>query len=287
MRAMRGLGIVVAVAWALGCSSSEFAIAPGSDVDSSTDVTVADTDTDDTADDSSRVDGGEPDSTVVPDTTIVDTFVAKDTFVGDTPVDTAVVDSIVVVSDSGTPDSGTPDSGTPDSGVVDSGTTMTDTGSVPDTGGCDKSSECATNFFCYKIGCDTRGICKALPTTGLTSYGPVCGCDGVTYWNSFQAANFSVGVKSEGPCVGAGRQTCALAGACLGISGSECIFELPDVGACSSLTPIGTCWRNPAGKLCPASGSGPSVMTCAAACTSHCEAVKNKLKFYQGPCTTM
>ena len=323
---LRGLALVVLLTSTAGCSSAEFNLAAAREDDATADTVAVETARDDGGDDSTIVDTGEivdtgssKDSAIsMLDVTVVDTRVVDapsdeitiDTALADTLVDSGASDSGVFDSgafDSGAFDSGASDSGVFDSGVFDSGTadTLVDSGAsdsgvfdsgafdsgTTDTsvGGCDKTSECATNFFCYKTGCTTRGNCQPLPS-GISNYAPVCGCDGVTYWNSFQAATYSVGVASNGRCVGDSRQTCVLSGACPAHSGSECIFELSEPSDCSSLTPVGTCWRNPSGKICPPTASGPTVGSCVtSACVSHCEAVKAKIKFYTAalPCTTM
>ncbi|MGZ3447955.1 MAG: hypothetical protein ACXVEF_00060 [Polyangiales bacterium] len=249
---MRGMLIVAFTACAVGCSSSDFVVAEG-ETDSGLDTGTIGSD----------VEG----DTTVAETTAEDTAVPPDTT---TPPDTTASDSSMVL-----------EVGT-DAIVVEIG--PGDVGTLDATTGCDTNSDCAVGTFCFKVGCTVKGTCGPLPS-GISNYGPVCGCDGVTYWNSFHAATFSVGVHNDGPCTGPDRKTCSAPGECPEFTNSECVFSLGDKASCSVAAPIGTCWRTPTGKICPVGKSGPPVSTCDGTCKTECDAIKLKAKFYVDTCT--
>src|SRR5690348_2485411 len=54
---------------------------------------------------------------------------------------------------------------------------------------CNYGDTCATGYYCDAVGCGA-GTCAALPGVNMVGNAgmPVCGCDGVTYWNSDVAA---------------------------------------------------------------------------------------------------
>jgi hypothetical protein len=240
--------VVVLSAVTFGCSSSNFEVGQG-ESDSAVDSgTIA---TDSTTEETAADTGEAPDGTS-------DTGVMHDSAVG------------------------------PDSTMFDVGTDeviSVEVGPITDASmtGCTTNAECGASNFCFKTGCGatSTGKCGPLPT-GISNYGPVCGCDGVTYWNDFQAATFSVGVRYTGECT-SDRLPCSTSSECP--TSGECIFRLDGVTACSGGS-TGACWRNPSGKICPLGKSGPSVRVCGSGlCTNQCEAVKSKQRFYVEPCT--
>jgi hypothetical protein len=105
---------------------------------------------------------------------------------------------------------------------------------------------------------------------------PVCGCDGVTYWNASVAASHAVGVASAGACspgktcAGFGNIKCP-AGLYCNISGPPNVCQIADVG--------GTCWGMP--ETCtPEAGFGPQSRACnAAQCEWECDLVKKGAAF--------
>ncbi len=250
--------------FALGCSSSDFTVAG----------TVDDASVDDTGSETSVSVDSALDSSV--DDAVDDTRPRTDSTVGDARADTTIsvdgggVDAVVVGDAVG----------------VDSGPGSTDAGGPFDAGPdvgmpCTANGQCGTNAFCNRVGCGaaTTGTCK--PMDSIATYGPVCGCDGLTYWNSFQAASFSVAIGYGGLCKEGDRKTCTVAGACPTFSGSECIFEVPDNLSCT--LGAGACWRNPAGQICPPGLSGPAAKTCGGVCITRCQGVANANKFYLEP----
>jgi hypothetical protein len=247
---MRLFAFALSSAFFVGCSSGDFEVgATEGDAAVDTGSIAADSTTEETGDTGETLDTTADDTGTSPDTTTPP------------PPDASgpeVIGTDAVVIDAGPP--------------VDASTS------------CTTNAECGTSNFCFRTGCGAGAVGKCGPVpSGLSNYGPVCGCDGITYWNTFHAATFSVGVRSEGPCPLDMRVTCANNSDCP--SSAECVFQYEDATGCTSGAK-GACWRMPSGKICPIGKSGPPMKTCGAAslCTSQCEAVKAKLLFYPEAC---
>jgi hypothetical protein len=114
---------------------------------------------------------------------------------------------------------------------------------------CTTKSECPENWRCEKRGCAaTQGTCEPpivfVPPEPL----PVCGCDGVTYWNDAVRRQADATLDQPGECHDS---------ACACEVGADC--KVP-FASCSHLIPgdqcgrgIGACWVLP--QQCPASAN--------------------------------
>lgn len=73
---------------------------------------------------------------------------------------------------------------------------------VQSAGMCLSNSMCAAGDFCQKPegSCGATGNCTPVPQGCIAIYDPVCGCDGVTYGNSCQAAENGINVFATGIC---------------------------------------------------------------------------------------
>lgn len=185
----------------------------------------------------------------------------------ETTVDSAVVDSAVV-----------------DSAVVDSASDVVpDVPSDAPTKTCTPTSGCDASEWCDAPSCGT-GTCKPRPTAAKMQ-DPVCGCDGVTYWNATYAASLGQSVRgTKGACT-TGAATCGgFAGKACPHGTDACIRSYDSASFCSAADMAGVCWSLPSDGTCPAvifkdrsvCGSGGF-----GKCISTCEAIKNGTPFYR------
>jgi hypothetical protein len=108
---------------------------------------------------------------------------------------------------------------------------------------CSDNDDCE-GWFCEKPDCDApTGVCMPRPAFLPPEPEPVCGCDGVTYWNDDLRRRFGRSLASLGECRATAR-------ACE--SGADCGVPY-DFGSCSHLVSpgegcdygMGTCWALP------------------------------------------
>jgi len=112
-------------------------------------------------------------------------------------------------------------------------------------------SQCDDGFYCdygSEARCglaDQTGVCREIPTTCTGALAPVCGCNGVTYTNSCDAAHAGMSVGSEGVCEGDTAPAATCGGQLARSCGDEsfCSYE-PDA-ACGVADAIGTCEARP------------------------------------------
>lgn len=147
---------------------------------------------------------------------------------------------------------------------------------------CTSKADCQPGWVCDKKGCDASavGSCVPWPPFCDPMPKPVCGCDGVTYWNDCLRLN------QDNPTAVAGPDRCGNT-ACTCEVGADC--NVP-YASCSHLLPpgamcghgMGACWVLPPKcdptadpkrwRECkpPPDGSAPAcVDTCTAIATEH------------------
>jgi len=130
---------------------------------------------------------------------------------------------------------------------------------------CASYENCEAGEFCMKQGCDDQkaGVCVA-----SSSASPVCGCDGVTYYDGALASGAGVDVRDRGVCTGDTAVACD--GECeegltcgqVRLRGSDCVSKIP-----------GVCWQLP--KECPVDELASFNVCESEKCLSLCEAVQN------------
>lgn len=157
-----------------------------------------------------------------------------------------------------------------------------------DAGGpCDARdpNSCPAGLFCLTETC-TSGTCAPLPAQ-VPEVEPVCGCDGVTYWNSSVAAHARMAVKEKGLCPPGPAKPCG------GVSGGQCkpgqscSLEQKVAADCSTTGPQGRCWQLP--PTCPSglgASNGLGFMQCGGPdkCAPLCDLIRAGQPFYPAQC---
>jgi hypothetical protein len=148
-------------------------------------------------------------------------------------------------------------------------------GGTPSGKPCRTVRDCELGWRCEKPSCEAEtGVCEQAPVIECSSApDPVCGCDGVTYWNDCIRRLFvEAQVHSQGECR-ATACACELGADC-GVPYASCSHLLGDgvcghgMGACWVLPPM--CKPAPPGSkkwrqcLGPDLPLGPCVDTCLA-----------------------
>jgi Kazal-type serine protease inhibitor domain len=141
---------------------------------------------------------------------------------------------------------------------------------------CTSKNDCPEHFYCEKATCDaSTGTCQPVPTSCDDVESPVCGCDGVTYFDDCLRKANSVasstqrqcGFDSALPCGGPSGARCPAGTFC-----AQFTFRPPGPpGPCPPDVP-GFCWALP--SACPeATGmmgwdSCSSMQLCLDTCTA-------------------
>jgi hypothetical protein len=135
---------------------------------------------------------------------------------------------------------------------------------------------CGAGFFCNAQGCGD-GFCAPVPTAETQNRFPVCGCDGVSYWNDTVAASHGMAVQGVGAC--APPKTCGGVTGATCPAGAHCALHLADTSTCGGADLPGTCWAVP--KVCPTLLSGWHTRRCgASACAGECDLIAADALFY-------
>lgn len=132
----------------------------------------------------------------------------------------------------------------------DTSTVTSTTGGPPPPRQCSNATNCGYYFYCKKTSCDAPyGTCESRPGVCDPNPRPVCGCDGVTYWNDTQRRFAGVGASTPGTCPDDRARPCYIGSDC-GVIGGFCARLLPPGSTCPA-DPYpageGACWSVPPG----------------------------------------
>jgi hypothetical protein len=135
------------------------------------------------------------------------------------------------------------------------------------------TDSCASGFYCAKDTCsDPAGSCLLPPIDCEASEAPVCGCDGITYFNDCLRMAAGIAASTPGECR-AGVSLCAGPTNATCPAGSVCaqLGAFLPKGMCPT-NPPGSCWVLP--PVCPPPSavdrwdSCSDGMTCLDTCTA-------------------
>jgi hypothetical protein len=108
---------------------------------------------------------------------------------------------------------------------------------------CSSKDDCPQGFFCEMPSCDAAtGLCDLRPPTDMLDYSPVCGCDGVTYWNDNTRRQAGAALLGAGTCSTTAR-TCSDGTDC-GVEFASCA-RLVSRGEQCAPSSAGACWLLP------------------------------------------
>lgn len=152
---------------------------------------------------------------------------------------------------SGGGSSGSPgSSGTPAGGDFGGFAGTDSSGGQVSTGGagdvtpmpCSNRFDCGPGWVCQKPSCDaTVGECVQWPSLCPSDPSPVCGCDGVTYWNDCIRLNSYAQLAGPEPCRESAR-TCDFGPDC-NVPYASCSHLIPSGEMCGHS--LGACWVLP------------------------------------------
>lgn len=139
---------------------------------------------------------------------------------------------------------------------------------------CSSNDDCspAGQTFCAKSSCDpaARGDCQLILQTCSNVEEPVCGCDGVVYWNDCLRKRDGVASSTQGQCT-SNYYTCGIDPEMpCPVPDARCFLETSQ--QCSVAT-NGVCWVPP--DTCPDGGGALNWQTCGGqpGCIDFCTAI--------------
>ncbi len=142
---------------------------------------------------------------------------------------------------------------------------------------CVNDNDCESGQFCERNACgDQVGHCRNQPPFCDNTSDPICGCDGVTYWNDCLRAQNAVSKSDDGicpngaTCGGPSQTKCANTNA---VCGALCFHQ----DQCMA-DPLGLCWVLP--TTCPTDPDTDWASCDAPACTDVCTALRSGMQYF-------
>jgi len=141
------------------------------------------------------------------------------------------------------------------------------------------SNPCGAGSYCKAPGCG-QGTCVPVTNVDDTTKVPVCGCDGVNYWNVVTASNHGMSVASSAACAtpaGCGGIATIL---CPNVAAHYCGHDVTQL-TCNVADAGGICWGMP--LTCNIIGFGGQHRLCSnqgGACLYECAAIKLEQNYY-------
>ncbi|HYQ18708.1 MAG TPA: hypothetical protein VEQ58_23195 [Polyangiaceae bacterium] len=120
---------------------------------------------------------------------------------------------------------------------------------------CTSNKDCPQDYYCEKTSCDApTGSCSMRPKHLTLDYAPVCGCDGVTYWNDVVRRQIGQALYEAAKCSTTAR-ACDFGPDC-GLDFMSCSRLLSRGDSCGAPAQ-GVCWTLP--PYCPDPKTDPDV----------------------------
>jgi hypothetical protein len=119
---------------------------------------------------------------------------------------------------------------------------MAGSGGMPLGMPCMHDPDCGLGWLCEKAGCDApTGVCEPRPVFLPPEPDPVCGCDGITYWNDSIRRAYGATLDTLGECR-ASACSCEVGADCE-VPGASCSHLVAPGEMCGHGT--GACWVLP------------------------------------------
>jgi hypothetical protein len=149
-------------------------------------------------------------------------------------------------------------------------------------GPCFDGTDCSTVAFCAKSACDAvKGQCEARPLICDDRQAPVCGCDGVNYWNDCLRRSSGVIASTPGECTTQVATCGGFRGRPCPAQGAFCAKPSQGGGDCMHPEP-GVCWVLP--PSCPVEDAGAAIWASCGppfpACLDTCSAIRTERPFH-------
>jgi hypothetical protein len=157
---------------------------------------------------------------------------------------------------------------------------------------CMHNEDCDSSSYCERATCgDATGVCQVLPPFCDDTQSPVCGCDGVTFWNDCLRRSRGETSSIAGPCMSGAAECGGMMRKQCDIPGARCAKLLRADATCDGPQDMipGHCWVLP--FKCPApdpmedkweacglpdAGSGPIPPM---DCRGFCDAIRSSAPF--------